>query len=76
MGSQASSNTSPSAVRPTSPRIRVYHAASGSILQGEALSTVGESPARSFQLLPDGLLEAVIVHEGVWQVTELPTSDA
>lgn len=65
------------AAQPTVQRIHAVHPGSGNVLSGEVLRVVGEAPARSVQFIPDGLLEAVIVREGVWQLTELPpTGDA
>ena len=60
-------------VRSLVTRIRLTHPDSGNTLLVDVLETVGEAPRRKFQLLPDGLLEAVVVHEGPWTVLEGPT---
>lgn len=53
-------------------RIRAYHPESGSILVAEVTRTASDANGRSFEVIPDGLLEAVIIREGTWHVTELP----
>lgn len=57
--------------RTAMPRIRAYHPASGSILTAEVTDEQGEAPTRWFRVIPDGLLEAVIIREGVWVVTDV-----
>ncbi|HKN57141.1 MAG TPA: hypothetical protein VJX66_31945 [Amycolatopsis sp.] len=52
-------------------RIRAYHPASGSILTAEVTDVLGEAPLRSMRIIPDGLLESVIIREGVWVITDV-----
>ena len=52
-------------------RIRAYHPPSGSVLVGEVTRETGAAPMRSFELIPDGLLESVVLREGVWYVWKL-----
>lgn len=49
-------------------RIRAYHPASGSVLTGEV---VERTRAGDVYLVPDGLLEQIIVRNGVWVLTEI-----
>lgn len=51
-------------------RVRAYHPASGSILIGEVTDVLFEGRTRSLRVIPDGLLESVVIREGVWVVDD------
>lgn len=58
-------------------RIRAYHAGSGSVLNGDVLEIwPGEPGHTAYRVVPDGLLEAVVVREETWNVTVTETVGA
>jgi hypothetical protein len=53
-------------------RIRAYHEPSGSVLNGEVTDVLYEKGYEpSYRVIPDGLLESVIVRSGTWRVLEI-----
>jgi len=52
--------------------IRAYHQPSGSVLIGVVTRMVTDARGRSFEVIPEGLLEAVVIREGTWIVQEDP----
>jgi hypothetical protein len=49
-------------------RVRAYHPESGSVLSGEVTKRNLDGDVR---LIPDGMLEEVILRAGVWTLTPL-----
>ena len=74
MPPHTSGDRTTSATPPAPVRIRAYHPGSGNVLTGDAVRVVVTGEQVDYQLIPDGLLESVVIRGGVWQVTELPAA--
>jgi hypothetical protein len=62
-------------VPPVQMRIRAHHPDSGNVLTGDVTRLLHPDKAgepRDYVLVPDGLLEEVVIRSAVWEITELP----
>lgn len=55
--------------------IRAWYSPTGDTLTAEVVAITGDAPRRTFAVIPKGLLEQVIIREGIWAIRVIDDPD-